>query len=82
MPVPPLAMPTVPSDSVGFCPPDDESGPLAATESTPVLASVMDDPSATRPPPDRPAPALTVSDEFASMVLSTPPLAIAIVPRP
>ena len=47
---------------------------------TPELLRVTVPPRATEPPPDKPVPAVTVTELFASMALVTPALGIEIVP--
>src|SRR5260370_87839 len=76
MPVPPLAIGTVPLRlMLGFAPPLEASGPDAATLNTPVLFKVRVPPSATAPPPLKPEPVFTVTEEFCNIALVTPALA-------
>src|SRR6266849_2197974 len=83
MPVPPLAMGTVPVRlMLGLAPPLEDRTPEAPTLSTPVLFKVSEPPSATVPPPLKPDPEFTVSDEFCSMALVTPLFGMLMVPAP
>ena len=54
--------------------------PPPESDVTPAFESSTVPPSATVPPPSRPAPALTVIDEFTSFVLSNAPGASCAVP--
>ena len=76
-PVPPLATGTVPvSETLGFCPPDDASGALAPTESTPLLLMV---PLVAIIPPLKPVPAVidvTVPGVNARLLCWIVPLAM------
>jgi hypothetical protein len=53
--------------------------PVPATiEVTPVLLRVVLPPNATGPPPDKPVPAVTVTCEFCSPVLSVCPAVLSL----
>ena len=71
-----------PMPSVGDCPPVDVSGAAIETPRTPVFASVTLPPSATAPPPESPAPGLTVTAP-ATGAHDVPPNASTLpAPRP
>src|SRR5579859_5051052 len=83
MPVPPLAMGTVPVRlMLGLLPPLEAKGADAPTLSTPVLLKVRVPPSANVPPPLKPEPVFTVAEEFCNMALVTPALAMLRVVLP
>src|SRR6266852_5264047 len=76
MPVPPLVMGTVPLRlMLGLAPPLEAKGAAAPTVSTPVLLRFNAPPRATVPPPLKPVPVFTVTEEFCNIALVTPALA-------
>src|SRR5712692_3492057 len=81
MPVPPLAIGTIPLRlMLGLAPPLEASGDEAPTLNTPVLARVSEPPRASVPPPLKPEPVFKVTEGLASIALVTPVAAILMLP--